>query len=385
MHHVNLEEIVPRERAGSSTHARFGYQTEFIVYQCINMLADQEIIKVYCDFHSDCVVKDNKDFHVFYQVKGITTRLLSVSIFRKIALDDMFYNFSLADGNCRSILVTNAQVDSDLKRILEIKNHLHSNALTPGEKEELQAVKTTWRPKIDEKGLFDKFVEEFEVAENFPSFSETGLDSNPTLKSTNINWLKVVLDRTLTNNFSIEDSTHVHDMIYRFADEKSQLSTRYNRFITREELLDKIGVPSAFKVYFTHKFTDEEIESIKNQSILEEKLKNGKFSSYFIKNAKLVRYVTQYSREKLSQTRSIGNLIDEFEYKLTNICLEVFEEHVHNEVFNSLEMLNDLKAKLLLLAGEDAFKKLELGPDFVKGLIWEATSECNFRWDNNIE
>ena len=32
LHDVNLEDIVPRERAGSSTHARFGYQTEFIVF-----------------------------------------------------------------------------------------------------------------------------------------------------------------------------------------------------------------------------------------------------------------------------------------------------------------------------------------------------------------
>jgi len=380
---VNLEEIVPRERAGSATQARFDYQREFIVYQCISMLGNPEIAKIYCDFHSDCVVKDNFDFHTFYQVKGIKNRLFSMSTFKKEALDDMFYNFCLADGHCKSILVTNAQVDIDLKRIIEIKENLHRNIATSEEKEHLEATKADWLTSVkDEKGLFGKFVEEFEIMDSFPSFSENAIEDNATLKRFNINWLKVVLDKTLNNNFSIEDATITHDIIYKEVEAKSQLTTRSNRFITKDQLLNKIEIPPFQRTYFNQKFTREEIDRIKDQTILEGKLEQGGFSSYFIKNAKLVRCVTLFSREKLSKIKSIGNLIDDFEYRLTNICLDVFEEHAQKSVFNSHEMLNDLQNKLMALANDNKYRNLNLEPDFIKGLIWEATSQCKFRWDN---
>ena len=381
---LNLEEIVPRERSGSSTQARFHYQKEFTLSQCINMLANPEIVKVYSDFHSDCVVKDNAGFHTFYQVKGITSKLLSESFFKREAIDDMFYNFSLADGDCRSVLATNADVDSELKKILEIKENLHKNIATNEEKQHLEAVKTEWQQAITgSKSLFDKFVEEFEIQHNLPSFSETSIEGEMTLKAYNIKWLKEVLDKTLNNSFSIEDATLIHDMIFKHIESRTVLTTRSNRFITTEQLLDKIAVPPFQRIYFTHKFTPEEIDRIKDQTILEGKLEQGGFSPYFIKNAKLVRCVTLFSREKLSKINAVGNLIDDFEYSLTSICLDVFEDHVRRDVFNSLEMLKDLQAQLMVLASDPKYKMLNLDHNFIKGLIWEATSQCKFRWNND--
>jgi len=247
----------------------------------------------------------------------------------------------------------------------------------------LEATKADWLTSVkDEKGLFGKFVEEFEIMDSFPSFSENAIEDNATLKRFNINWLKVVLDKTLNNNFSIEDATITHDIIYKEVEAKSQLTTRSNRFITKDQLLNKIEIPPFQRTYFNQKFTREEIDRIKDQTILEGKLEQGGFSSYFIKNAKLVRCVTLFSREKLSKIKSIGNLIDDFEYRLTNICLDVFEEHAQKSVFNSHEMLNDLQNKLMALANDNKYRNLNLEPDFIKGLIWEATSQCKFRWDN---
>lgn len=347
------------------------------------MLDNPEIVKVYCDFHSDCVVKDNKSFHTFYSVKGLKNKLLSISIFKKEALEDMFHNFALADGNCRSVLVTNASIDNELKKLLECKENHHKGIATPEEKKILQDTKTDWRPLVkDEKGLFDMFVEEFEILHNFPSFSETDAENHITLRNYNIKWLKAVLDKTLNNNFSLDDSAIIHGMIYKEVERKSSLSTRSNRFITKEQLLDKIEIPPFQRTYFNQKFSKEEIDRIKDQSILEGKLEQGGFSSYFIKNAKLVRCVTLFSREKLSKIKTIGSLIDEFEYRLTNMCLDVFEEHARRNVFNSHEMLKDIQEKLLTLANDAKYRNLNLDPDFIKGLIWEATSQCKFGWEN---
>lgn len=382
---MNLEVIIPRERAGSLTQARFGYQTEFIVYQCIQLLENQNIAKVYCDFHSDCVVKDKNDFHTFYQVKGIKNKLFSVIYFRKNAIEDMFYNFCLADGNCRSVLVTNAQVDHDFEKLLEIKDNLNNKVATIQEIDELTLVKNTWRPKVDSKRLFNAFIDRFEVMDGFPSFSEKSCANGPTLRSTNIDRLKVVLDNNIGGNFSIEDAKEIHDMIYRLAEEKSQLKVRSNRFITKEELLDKVGVPTPLRINFNRKFSEQEIESLKDQSILADKLKQGAFTSIYIKNAKKVRYVTQYFRENLCQNKSNCALIDEFEYRLANACAEVFEEHSHKSIFDAQQMLKDLKKELLAIAEEEKFQRLKLDKDFIKGLVWEATSQCNLWWEKIIE
>jgi hypothetical protein len=287
--------------------------------------------------------------------------------------------------NCRSILATNADVDPELKRLLLIKENLHKNKLTPEENEILDSAKTDWRSSVtsvaDDKGLFGRFIEEFEI-QQAPSFSEISVDGKMTLKDYNIKWLKSVLDKTLNNNFSIDDSTIIHDIIFKQIESKAQLATRSNRFITKEQLLEKIEIPPFQRIYFTHKFTPEEIDRIKDQTILEGKLEQGGFSSYFIKNAKLVRFVTQFSREKLSKFEAIGNLIDEFEYSLASICLDVFESHIQRTDFNSHEMLKDLQANLMSLASDPKYHALHLDPNFVKGLIWEATSQCKFRWDN---
>jgi hypothetical protein len=382
---VNLETIVPRERSGSLTQARFAYQTEFIVFQCIDMLGNPDISKVYCDFHSDCVVKDNKDFHVFYSVKGIKNKLISIAFFKKEAMADMFHNFSLADGFCRSVLVTNAQVDSELEKLLEIKENLGSGIATTEELAKLTRVKDDWRPKVDTKGLFNLFIDKFEIIDGFPTFSERSLESGPTLKSTNIDRLKSVLDNKLKEIFPIEDVKQMHEWNYRLAAEKSQLKVRSDRFITPKELLDKIYIPKPLHSYFDHEFTEEEIDNLKDQSILAQKLKNGAFSKLSIKNAKKVRYYTRYLREQFSQNESKRRLIDEFEYRLTSTCADVYEDHIHNPDFDPQQMLRELKNELKAIAYEEKFATLNLDKDFIKGLIWEATSQCNIWWEKTIE
>ncbi len=379
---MNLNKIEPRETAGSSTQARYSFQAEYTAYQCIQLLDNPELVEVSCDFHSDCFVKDNRDFIIFYQVKGIKNRLFTVSEIKK-AIPDMFSNYVTAQGKCKSILVTNASIGRKLKKIMKYKDNKHRNVINDEELIILNKIKNEWRKLVkDPLNLFDKFFYEFEIESEIPSFSESKKTNKMTLRDFNIRELKAVLDRTLNNNYSLEDVSHIYDMIFAEVQLKSRLTTRYDRTITKKDLMKLIQIPSSQMMLFEKTFTEDEINKIKDQSILEGKLEKGGFSRHFIKNAKLVRCVSRYYREKASKFKSNRNLINDFEYRLNNICLDVFEKHSRKEKYNSMEMLQEIEEKLIELSEKDKYEKLKFDSDFVRGLIWEATSQCKFRWDH---
>ncbi|MEZ5492348.1 MAG: dsDNA nuclease domain-containing protein [Gammaproteobacteria bacterium] len=67
-----LHEIVPRENAGRDTIARYQAQFRAAAYECLSLLEDDALDRVYCDYQDDYVARlnlDGKHVYNFYQVK----------------------------------------------------------------------------------------------------------------------------------------------------------------------------------------------------------------------------------------------------------------------------------------------------------------------------
>lgn len=393
---VNLEKIEPREKAGSMTQARFSYQGEFIAHQCVEMLGDSTVLRVFCDYHSDCVVEGNDNGLTYYQVKGLKNKLLTPSYFLNEALPDMFSNYVNANGKCKSFLATNAPMNSELKEVMVLKRNKVNDVANASDLQKLSNLISDWRqsalavPAIErdyseivklKDGLFDKFMLEFEIMDELPTFSEDITLGKKTLRDFNLLKLKTILDKAMGIGFVEQDVEEIYEMIENEVKYRSQLETRYNRYITRDMLFEKLKIPSYKKIYFDKSY-EKEADKLENQSVLVGKLEKGKFDQDYIQNAKLVRCVTKYIRSELSKMNATAKLIDDFEYRLVNICLDVLEDHRRrsNGSLDAWSVFKDLESKLIQLARDQKYEKLCLDVDFVKGLIWEATSECKIRW-----
>ncbi len=380
---MNLEEIAPRETAGSSTQARFSYQQEVIAYFCIQMFENLSIAKIFCDFHSDCAIEYVNGLIHFLQIKGIKNKAYSFADFKKNALKDMFSNYSKVKGKCKCTLITNATLDRNFRDLIRIKEaKQRSQLLSQNDSETLDSLESDCNNIIKENSdLLSKFIAEFEVLSEFPSFSETLVPKTITLTDYNIANLRNVLYDYMGERFSKEDAKNVYALFCQEIYQRSKITTPYDRYLTREYLAEKIQIPPFQRWLFSNVLSSADVQKLRRQSVLEAKLEKGGFSKEFIKNAMYVRAVARCWREKASKLQANRSLIEDFDFKLRNICVDVFEEHSRSASIDSLKMLKNLEGRLTELASGTLYQgKFE--PDFARGLIWEATSQCKFRWDN---
>jgi hypothetical protein len=382
---VNLETISPRETSGSSTQARFSYQQEVIAHYCIDMLQNDFVKKIFCDFHSDCVIEYADGFLNYLQIKGFKNKLFGTYDL-KDASNDMFSNFITAQGKCKNTLITNSQLERTLKGIIQIIED--KKRLSNISSEDLDKLEK-WKNELKETlknnhnlTLFDDFIDRMEIKSEFPSFSETLVANTITLTDYNVANLRNVLNDKMENNFKKEDVRNIYNMICKEIEKRSKITTKYDRYLDRDILLNRIHVPSFQRILFSNNLTKADVDRLKGQSVLEGKLEKGGFKKEFIENAKYVRSVARVWREKASKLQGNRELIQDFDFRLTNICLDVFEEHCRMLSLDSFKMLKDLEERLMNLAMEDKYSCINFERDFARGLVWEATSQCKFRWDN---
>lgn len=62
--------IKPIEKGGRVAQRGFKYQREFTASKCIEMLANESIAAVYCDFGEDCIVEKTDGARDFHQIKS---------------------------------------------------------------------------------------------------------------------------------------------------------------------------------------------------------------------------------------------------------------------------------------------------------------------------
>lgn len=75
-----IHEVEPRENVGRDTIARFQAQFRGAAFECLSLLEDDDLDRVYCDYQDDFVSRLNIDgnhIYNFYQVK--TKRSLMTS------------------------------------------------------------------------------------------------------------------------------------------------------------------------------------------------------------------------------------------------------------------------------------------------------------------
>ena len=147
--HPKLHEVTPRENSGRDTIARYQAQFRAAAYECLSLLEDDELDRVYCDYQDDYVARlnlDGKHIYNFYQVKtkgkrnyqwtindifGLykkrktaTPEKIANSFAGKMLLHTIKFNNSCG----KVIFLTNVNLDDDVEACLKaVVNHTQEN------------------------------------------------------------------------------------------------------------------------------------------------------------------------------------------------------------------------------------------------------------------
>lgn len=144
-----LHEVMPRENSGRDTVARYQAQFRAAAYECLSLLEDGALDRVYCDYQDDYVARlnlDGKHIYNFYQVKtkgkrnyqwtindifGLykkrktaTPEKIANSFAGKMLLHTIKFNNSCG----KVIFLTNVHLDDDVEACLDaVTSHTQEN------------------------------------------------------------------------------------------------------------------------------------------------------------------------------------------------------------------------------------------------------------------
>tara|TARA_R110002072_G_scaffold226343_5_gene383337 strand:+ start:366 stop:1544 length:1179 start_codon:yes stop_codon:yes gene_type:complete len=135
-----IHEVEPRENVGRDTIARYQAQFRGAAFECLSLLEDDQLDRVYCDYHDDFVSRLNVDgghIYNFYQVKtkkklneqwsvndifGMRKKAktadpskISVSFAGKLLIHTIKFENSCG----RVAFLTNIHVDDDVENLME--------------------------------------------------------------------------------------------------------------------------------------------------------------------------------------------------------------------------------------------------------------------------
>ena len=356
-----IHEVEPRENVGRDTIARYQAQFRGAAFECLSLLEDDQLDRVYCDYHDDFVSRLNVDGgHVynFYQVKTkkkLNDQWSVNDIFgmRKKAksADPLKVSASFAgkllihtikfENSCGQVaFLTNIHLDDDVENLMESLytkgENIHYKLLLANFNEAL----CSENPIEDEK-IIDR-VQKLQLKSNLPYLNPHDDTFFALARETIYKYSEIDLHRTeceeiLNNLISLVERKSFNKLL----EELSESDLDSSAGIGISEMLDILSISKS--AYQSLKASGD-IQAIKNASIIQRLMINAGATE------RMIEYVSGCKVNWDIWLRDKRHTIAEFDL---NFILENIESKAITWS-SSGENLDHLKQKI-----EDVFQQLQ--------------------------
>jgi hypothetical protein len=376
-----MKPIRQTEKGGRVASRGLRYQKQFVAGKCIQMLADDSIAAIYCDFGEDCVVQKGDGAREFYQVKskdegGGGYRLSDIckapAKKKKSILEKLYESYALNHINdSASFLVSNKDAEDDLLRLKLLADNAAREA---GDETELAVLfeKIEKQVKPGDPKKFLKFLHGLRIKTNAPDLGEIGLHN------------KMAIARFIEERHKMKLSDRDLDIIYSgildLIDSKSSnsLSTLPDDArIVREDILNCVTF-TPFEKILVAGYTKDQINAM-DHSQLEVKLDLAKFDGVFIDYSKKLRFGAKLKIKEFKRLPSVGKLCDEIELKVEGICAEKLQRFKLGQYANVMDLYDEIKAAFKAIIDAHG-THLGLTEEFLLGIMFDVTGRCGMRW-----
>jgi hypothetical protein len=377
---------------GAESSRRDIFQNHFAAKWCIEMLFDESISEVICEYGEDLVLKKNGDYEL-YQVK---TKQESVSDWK---LEDLIpiiaKTFAMAPyfGNVsRYCFVSNEGATGNLYDLKTIINQRLD----------------TWNEK--EQGFFDQFCQNncHKILKEMQRVDPENKDTVASLKlklplleimtdfhhmefihDTNIRRLREAIEQNHISSslitYTNDEIIAVYESIMGLVGKATIGRTRTEKTIVKEQVIKCLGQPLKRRACYRFP-TQEEINQAPGRTRLERKLYLGGFTSMFTDDARELM-VTVKNQARKWDFGQATELLEDVRVRVKHICVDNYDkvclsypdkEAVGRVIWDELK--KDLPS---LMAYYEAQNLLFIDDLFLKGIVWELTSECKLYWSQH--
>lgn len=244
----------PREKTGRDTTLRFDYQHRFAAEAALEILEDNGMVCVYCDYHDDFVTQrlaNNSDAFEFVQVKtnkkekhqfdfpdvfGIPKTSKGKANPSRSFGGKLFYHQLAFKDQCSDVtLLTNVFVVDDIETLInDVKSVTSISDLAGESKKWFDKILTSYKSHfnvIDSQIVFD-FLKKFKIRSNAGSLNDDDKNHSAIFLKKIFDFSEVTLNQAEAYKIYAELISKVREKSMKELDEK----------ITPDELKNKAGI-----------------------------------------------------------------------------------------------------------------------------------------------
>ena len=373
--------IKPTEKGGRVAQRGFRYQREFTASKCIEMLANDTIVAIYCDFGEDCIVEKTDGARDFHQVKsqdegggGYTLAGICKAAKKKgkSIIEKLYDSYKINHTNgSMAFLVANKDAEGDL---LDFKNLADNAGRATDEQAKLDAlcekIKKTVKP-ADEPS-FSEFLKHLRIRTDSPDLGSIGLHN------------KMAIGRFIEERYKIKLSDRDLDITYKGITDlvearsvKSLAPLPADARVQREHILELVTF-TPFEKILVAGYSKDEINAM-DHSQLEVKLDLAEFDGVFVDVAKKLRFGAKLKIKEFKRLPTLSKLCDEIELQVERVCAEKLQRFKLGEYASVMDLYDDIKAAFKVIIDTHG-AHLQLTEEFLLGIMFDVTGRCGMRW-----
>jgi hypothetical protein len=374
---------------GAESSRRDLFQDHYAAQWCIEMLTDPTITEIICEYGEDLVINRSES----YELRQVKTRQESREdwdlkevlpiIAKTLAMVPYFSDV----GACA--FVSNDGAKGELYNLKALLNR-NSTMWSLEDAEKFESFCTNHCPAILKR------IKEVDPASCETSDGvreklrlvkvETDLHHMEHIQDTNIRRLRLFIETKseVPSVVVMTDGTlaEMYQSIMNTVGRATTGRTREEKTIRREQVLACIKDPQRQASLYRAPTLDE-IEQAPGQTILEKKANLGGFSEGFIRNARDAR-VTCMVKAREWDFALGSSIIEDAEVRVRDLWADCYDESSANapgEAQLGRDIWKKIRSELPKLVEHYANQNLPFVDEFfLKGTLWNLTSECKAYW-----
>jgi hypothetical protein len=376
---------------GSESSRRDEFQKHYAAYCCIEMLVDEGISEVICEYGEDVVVKRHEKYEL-YQVKTRQESMDDWGLYDLIPIIAKTFAMVPYFGNVsKCCFVSN---EGAAKELYKLKNVINKNYIDwdDNDKQTFNDFCKNYNSRIL-KYMKEVDKENKDTVEDIKTRLlllklDTDFHHMSHIQDSNLRQLRHVLEGDFTNHdkftYTDEELVDVYERIMGMVGKATIGKNLSEKTINRDCMKECVKIPLKRKTLYRTP-TEEEINSVKGKTVMERKLCLGGFTQIFIETARELMVSTMY-KARSWEFGDAPAILDDVRFRVKYLWADNYDRlcqaYPDQEKIGRI-LLEEIKKDLSKLAEHYIKSDLPIDDFFLLGTVWNLTLECKAYWSQN--
>ena len=377
-----VESTEPSEDSGTLAQSRYFYQHQYTAFWCIQMLVDERIEHIFCEYHDDLLIRWRDGHYDFVQVKtrgegqgewtlaDLLRRTNAHSIIEKLYEKKRKFGDSVSH---RYVFVSNMGASgqkNDLRALKRLIERGHEN-WNDDEREQFEIILERFEQKVvyDDYDRLKDFCRSLDIRTWQPNFNS--------IRPYNITQLQKALKKTHGVDFPYPDLERIYAAILQIIHQANIAQSIDGKRIRPEHIKAVIEAPTGVAGFL------ERVETVredwKEMTSLERKAKAARFDPDAITLLIDLRASANAFYRKYSHFDFTRKRLQHLSLEVQRLCVKVKLE-AQREGSDGIGQWLLLDQRLRALADREQGKPPPIDVNYLVGVVGDLIGKCKIGW-----